>query len=222
MAKKNPLDKIAAQAAESIAIILETSKYELGVQLIRVVDDLDTLLQIDIDELYGAKVINGVEIFKATHTKALGVTEAFSAVEGGTLATLLEFDIDLFNKSVIQPIASQIRQTVAKGISTGLTESQMVAMIKSDTLSKKQIMTVVNTQLNNYSRAVTNEMMKTAPDSAMFEYIGPQDDKTRDICASMGAAGEMTQTEIVNSFGNEVLIAGGGYNCRHKWEISSV
>ena len=31
-------------------------------------------------------------------------------------------------------------------------------------------------------------------------------------------AGEITESEIINRFGSGVLVEGGGFNCRHKWE----
>ena len=217
----NPLDKIVDNLSEEIAVILETAKNELGIHLIRVVDDVDTLIQIDDDDLYKTKVANGVEIFKKTHADVLGATTAFAAVDGSTLTTLMEFDMDLFEKSIVNPISAQLKQTVAKGITTGLHESQMIALIKDNTLSKSQISTVVNTQLNNYSRTVTNEMMKTASSNAKYVYIGPSDEKTRPICSNLLTQGEVTHKTIEANW-PQTLTEGGGYNCRHKWEISDV
>ena len=36
----------------------------------------------------------------------------------------------------------------------------------------------------------------------------------------MMSAGEQTKAEIESTFGSDVFINGGGYNCRHKWEIA--
>ena len=64
-------------------------------------------------------------------------------------------------------------------------------------------------------------MMDIAPDNTKYVYIGPVDDRTRDECLSMASAGAITKKEIVSRFGEAVLIDGGGFNCRHKWEIQS-
>ena len=81
--------------------------------------------------------------------------------------------------------------------------------------------TVINTTLNTYSRMVTNQMMGVAPKNTKYVYIGPVDDRTRDECLEQIAEGEMTHSEIISKFGEAVLEDGGGFNCRHKWEIAS-
>ena len=37
----------------------------------------------------------------------------------------------------------------------------------------------------------------------------------------MASAGELTLDQIVSQFGEAPLVDGGGFNCRHKWEIAS-
>ncbi len=81
--------------------------------------------------------------------------------------------------------------------------------------------------VNNFSRtnskAIIDEAEKAGGVGAGFKYIyiGPVDDKTRDECIAMAAAGEMSMDEI-KSFGWEgSLREGGGFNCRHNWEISA-
>ena len=64
-------------------------------------------------------------------------------------------------------------------------------------------------------------MMKNAPATTKYVYVGPVDDRTRDECLDMAAEGEITESEILTKFGEAVLADGGGFNCRHKWEIAS-
>ena len=73
-----------------------------------------------------------------------------------------------------------------------------------------------NTTLNNYSRQVTNQMMKVAPKNTKYVYIGPIDDKTRPICLKMWSAGTLTLKEIDEKFPAR-FVEGGGFNCRHQW-----
>ena len=58
------------------------------------------------------------------------------------------------------------------------------------------------------------------PDDMEYQYIGALDEKTRPECLEMMAAGNLTKKEIIRRFGSEVFTSGGGYNCRHKWEIA--
>ena len=81
--------------------------------------------------------------------------------------------------------------------------------------------TVVNTTLNTYSRAVTNSMMDNAPDNTKYVYIGPVDDRTRDECLEYASVGPITLQEIIGNGWEASLEDGGGFNCRHKWEIAS-
>ena len=115
-------------------------------------------------------------------------------------------------------LAAQVQQQVALGSFTGLTVEQVVANIESAALSPAQVETLITTSLNNYSRAVTYGTMQDDPDDTLYWYIGPADGRTRDICLQQISAGKITQKEIISNFGSEVLVYGGGYNCRNKWE----
>ena len=81
--------------------------------------------------------------------------------------------------------------------------------------------TLVNTTLNSYSRTITNQMMDIAPDNAKYVYIGPADEKTREECLKYINAGRLTKQQIIDKQWRESLTEGGGFNCRHKWEIAS-
>ena len=118
-------------------------------------------------------------------------------------------------------LAAQMQQQIAAGSFAGLTRQQIIANIESAALSARQVETLVTTSLNNYSRAVTRTMMAEEPDNTLYQYIGPIDGRTRDICLQMGKSPPITESEIINEFGPSVLSFGGGYNCRHKWQSIS-
>ena len=79
--------------------------------------------------------------------------------------------------------------------------------------------------LNNFSRsaskAVIDEAEKAGGKSQGFRYtyIGPVDEKTRDICVEMAAAGPLYMYQIEQRGWVDSLDTGGGFNCRHNWEI---
>ena len=121
-------------------------------------------------------------------------------------------------------LAAQIRQQLVLGYISGSTEAQVLQNITDATLSDHQIRTLVDTTLFNYSRTVTYMQMQEEPDDTLYQYIGPIDDKTRDVCLQMGSSQPITQKEIIKNFGRltpNPLIYAGGYNCRHKWQSES-
>ena len=60
--------------------------------------------------------------------------------------------------------------------------------------------------------------MEEAPTNTLYQYVGPIDGRTRDICLKMGGEQPITMSEIEKAYGRSVLTYGGGYNCRHAWE----
>ena len=118
-------------------------------------------------------------------------------------------------------LSAQVQQQATLGAFTGLTSEQIVSNIESVALSASQVETLVTTSLNNYSRAVTYGIMQEEPDDTLYWYIGPVDGKTRDICMRYTSIGKVTQKEIQKLDNGEYsLVYGGGYNCRHKWEVA--
>ena len=81
----------------------------------------------------------------------------------------------------------------------------------------------LNDSLNNYSRSVTRELMEDAPDTLTYVYIGPVDKKTRSFCLKAASQGSLTKNEIIELGGDysKSLSVGGGFNCRHNWEIDA-
>ena len=122
--------------------------------------------------------------------------------------------------SYIPYLSAQVQQQLALGSFTGLTAEEVVANITASALSQAQVETLITTSLNNYSRSITASIMEEEPDDTLYWYIGPVDGRTRDICLQQVASGKLTEREIVSNFGGSVLAYGGGYNCRHKWEVA--
>ena len=136
------------------------------------------------------------------------------------IQVLIEMNEDVWD-TYLPYLSSQVQQQVALGSFTGLTTEQVVANITSAALSPAQVETLITTSLNNYSRAVTHSIMEEEPNDTLYWYIGPLDGRTRDICVRYMSADKVTQSEILNMVdGRYSLTYGGGYNCRHKWEVA--
>ena len=133
---------------------------------------------------------------------------------------LIEMDLEVWD-AYLPYLSAQIKQQVVLGAFSGLTAAEIVANIGAATLTGSQVETMVTTTLNNYSRSINLMMMNEAPDNTLYQYVGPIDGRTRDICLQMGKSTPLTESEIINEFGPSVLSFGGGYNCRHKWQSVS-
>ena len=131
---------------------------------------------------------------------------------------LIQMDIEVW-ESYLPYLSAQMKQEIILGAYSGLTAQQIVANIGSATLTGNQVATLVTTSLNNYSRSINLLMMEEAPTDTRYQYVGPIDGRTRDICLFYGSVGIQTQSEIRKlSNGAYSLSYGGGYNCRHAWE----
>jgi hypothetical protein len=87
-------------------------------------------------------------------------------------------------------------------------------------LADYQVNALVNTSMRTVSRATFAAGTQDLPDEAKYVYVGPLDDRTRDVCrnALQGQPDDgYTKAEIR---GLDVdLINGGGWNCRHDWRV---
>ena len=128
------------------------------------------------------------------------------------------------NMSVLDEIigteASQLTNILNSATISGMQTSEILNQVTTAS-SAKTSRSLINTRLNTYSRVATNTMMKDAPDDTKYVYVGPVDERTRDECLEYSSAGALTEAQIIENGWTASLVDGGGYNCRHKWEIAS-
>tara|TARA_R100000808_G_C2130535_1_gene139839 strand:+ start:640 stop:1347 length:708 start_codon:yes stop_codon:yes gene_type:complete len=224
MANQQAIDSSAEQIANLVDKAREeliNDLYRLGVNVDNVPAFVEALLDLDVEGTLKAKLKKATSVYANAHRGVLESTIGFAEVSAETLTSFISLNEQVFDNAVINNISSHIRNEVVKGIQAGLNPSQIIQNVASSSISNSQMQTLVNTTLNSYSRTISNSMMEVAPKNTKYVYIGPSDEKTRDICLRQISAGRMTQGEIVSSFGSGVLVEGGGFNCRHKWEIAS-
>ena len=133
------------------------------------------------------------------------------------LELLLLYDLDAWDE-FIPYLAARVQQEIALGGYIGLTTEQVITNILTKTLTTAQLETEITTTLANYSRSVSRLQMDEAPDDQLYQYVGPIDEHTRDVCLEMGMREPITMNEIIADYGEGVLYEGGGFNCRHAWE----
>ena len=215
-------------ASERIADLVDKAKTELIEDLYKIgkeINDtelfIEALSRIDVNGTLRQKLTNATQVYTDAHRFVLESTIGFADIEGKTLQTFATLNQELFDDAVVTTISSHIKNKVVRGLEAGLLPSQIIEQVTSASISNAQMQTLVNTTLNTYSRTITNQMMKIAPDNTKYVYIGPADEKTRAECLMYIRAGRLTKKQIENKGWRETLVEGGGFNCRHKWEIAS-
>ena len=222
-----PLQNDIDSASEQIATLVDKAKTDLLTDLYNIKrtmtlgEFIEIVSTIDIEGTLKSKLQKATSVFANAHRGVLESTIGFANIDSRLLTGFATLNEQLFDSSIIRTISGHIRTQVVKGVQAGLSITEIVASVTDASISNAQIQTLVNTSLNTYSRQVSNEMMKVAPKSTKYVYIGPVDEKTRDECLQMASAGRLTLDQIKSQFGEAVLVDGGGFNCRHKWEIAS-
>ena len=211
-----------------ISELIDKARTEMTMDLYKIgkeIDNLDEFIQVlltmDIEGTLKSKLTKATSIYADAHRAVLEGTVPFAEVSGNRLISFAQLNEQVFDNSILRTISGNIRNEVAKGIQAGMTTAQIVENVASASISTAQMNTLVNTTLNTYSRTITNEMMNEASSNTEFVYEGATDDRVRDECWDMISAGRLTQQQIISQFGAGVLTDGGGFNCRHKWEIAS-
>ena len=176
--------------------------------------------ELDVMEIVRAKSSNAINIYDDAHGVMLQTIQGFAAVSEETLVALKNYSTgSLLNQ--LDNMAQIIKKEVVNGIISGSPVQTVVDAVRGQgALSRRQLQTLIDTAMNEYSRSVTKVMIDKMPNNTRYQYIGPLDGKTRPECLKMMAAGDITKAEIEARFGSDVFISGGGYNCRHKWETA--
>ena len=224
MANQRDIDSSSEQIANLVdkaRAELVSSLYLIGKEIGDVGEFAEALLTIDIEGSLKSKLQKATSIYANAHRNVLESTIGFADINPRALSTFATLNEQLFDNAIIRTISGNIRTQVVRGLQAGMTALEITEGVVSSSISNAQMQTLVNTTLNSYSRQVTNQMMDIAPSNTKYVYIGPVDDRTRDECLDMASAGELTLDQIVSQFGEAPLVDGGGFNCRHKWEIAS-
>jgi len=157
------------------------------------------------------------ELFERTATQVLAAAPALGAstitpemIEA--LTTIAEQSFLAHADRYWTTLQKELTSSVISGSTTGLRKT----LQGIEGLQAHQVEAAFNTTLNTYSSSVGAEVARNDPPSAKYTYEGPMDDRTRDECLAMGAAGPLTRDEIERNWPG-AFIDRGGYNCRHQW-----
>ena len=120
-------------------------------------------------------------------------------------------------EGVTRNVTNVMRNAMIAGLNSGLTGDRLKETMQTAvTVNIPRIQNVIGTMLGDYRRAVIGAMAVDLPKDTLYEYIGPDDEKTRPVCRTYLSSDPLNVSEI-RSVKADGFEHGGGENCRHYW-----
>lgn len=123
--------------------------------------------------------------------------------------------------SVFRAANDEIRQAVARGITTGGSLADLVSevAVQLDTSFKRAQFAVDAAVMAAGRRAVVSVALdaEDGGERMVFVYVGPRDQKNRPFCRQWVGKAATDPRTLDNGQGLPVEDYCGGYNCRHSW-----
>lgn len=158
--------------------------------------------------------------------------EAVAAVVGAPPATLpldVRAELDLIVNGQIGDVVTvfraandEIRQAVARGITTGGSLADLVSAVSDQMdVTFRQAQAAVDAAVMAAGRravvSIALDVEQATDEQMVFVYVGPKDQKNRPFCAKWVGKAALDPRKLDNGQGLPVEDYCGGYNCRHSW-----
>ena len=206
--------KLGLAQEEIVDAISQLTKGKSKKEIVSIINDLDVN---KIIELKTAGIMAG---YLAAQKDILLSKEFFAPITEEELQALLIASEQYFGANLVG-MGGVIKQQVLTGIVNDRSIDDIIGLIGKQGYASHSLERIVNDGMNNYSRAVSSFMMEEAPENTKYVYIGAADERTRDFCLKLMAAGELTRKQIRDNGWTSSLTEGGGINCRHNWEMAA-
>jgi len=162
---------------------------------------------------YDKNAIKSFDLLKATQR----TKQAATAVQAVEILSIL--DLTTISAGVTK-YANELKTAMFRGLLTGQSSASIMEGLTSTygvgrALSSKQQVALLQDSFARFSRTTTAKLFQDVPEQK-FEYVGPDDEVTRDECVTGLVAGQITAEEIP-TLTNTTIEGGGGFNCRHEW-----
>ena len=210
----NKIEKVLAGL-----VVLDDAGLAQAFQQIDFVDDLTKLgfpaLLAKVKGKYDKNVVKNFDVLTAAQRTKQTVT-AVTAIE--ILAIL---DLTTISSGVTR-YANELKTAMFRGLLTGQSSSSIMQGLTETygvgrALSSKQQVALLNDSFARFTRTTTAKLFEDVPEQK-FEYIGPDDEVTRDVCAeTLALQGEGLTADEIESITPVSFADGGGFNCRHEW-----
>ncbi len=135
------------------------------------------------------------------------------------LKELKNFEMTYLTNGVRQ-YSDQLKTAMLRGIITGESNIQIMNNINSTFgvgtfISSSETSFLINDAFSRFSNTSRAKAFEEFPE-IKFQYIGSNDNKTRDVCRRALQLPPLTREEI-DALGYVSFTDRGGYNCRHDW-----
>ena len=135
------------------------------------------------------------------------------------LKELKNFEMTYLTNGVRQ-YSDQLKTAMLRGIITGESNIQIMNNINNTFgvgtyISSSETSFLINDAFSRFSNASRAKAFEEFPE-VKFQYIGANDNKTREVCQRALQLPPLTRAEI-DALGYVSCTDRGGYNCRHDW-----
>lgn len=222
---KKDMEKIQTQLLKKIEkvlgglTVLDDAGLATAFKQIDFLDELNALgfpaLLKKIKGSYDKNAIKSFDLLKATQR----TRQAATAVQAVEILSIL--DLTTISAGVTR-YANELKTAMFRGLLTGQSSASIMEGLTETygvgrALSSKQQVALLNDSFARFTRTTTAKLFEDVPEQK-FEYIGPDDEVTRDVCAeTLALQGEGLTADEIESITPVSFADGGGFNCRHEW-----
>ena len=159
----------------------------------------------------------GINAYMAATESLLSDLPFFGATSEAQLMALQNIQRSSIVK-LTGTIGESVRMSISQGVANRLNEKDISALIRRNLgRDGPRIDTIITSTLGTYQQSVIATMSEDLPESTLYEYFGPRDNKNRPICRYFLLESPLSKSEIETAQAGAFLDR-GGYNCRHLWK----
>tara|TARA_B100000214_G_C23900086_1_gene596051 strand:- start:149 stop:847 length:699 start_codon:yes stop_codon:yes gene_type:complete len=200
-------------------VVLDDAGLAQAFQQIDFVDDLTKLgfpaLLEKVKGSYDKQLVKSFDLLTAAQRTKQTVT-AVTAIE-----ILSILDLSTISSGVTR-YANELKTSMFRGLLTGASSKSIMDGLTETygvgkALSSKQQVALLNDSFARFARTTTAKLFEDVPEQK-FEYVGPNDEVTRDVCqATLEMQGKGMTIAEIEAEAPVSFADGGGFNCRHEW-----
>ena len=217
------IENIQQQLLDKLDNLVSGLQQLSDTELIQIAKQIDFFEEMD--KLGYGKLINKVgqtyddeiaRVFAELSKRELGQVSVAS-IEA--LKELKNFEMTYLTNGVRQ-YSDQLKTAMLRGIITGESNIQIMNNINTTFgvgtyISSSETSFLINDAFARFSSTSRAKAFEEFPE-VKFQYIGANDNKTREVCQRALQLPPLTRAEI-DALGYVSFTDRGGYNCRHDW-----
>lgn len=217
------IEKILAQSIHDIARGIENISDDNTVEKIAFISKLfDRADELGLSrEIENLKALYASEVTFIRETLARsGIQAQFTEVDKALIQQLVTFDAEKVT-SKIREYGISVQGALTNSVVAGVAPDPNLLIGDRLTATAGAISNELNTAASGFARSVIAQKASEAG-FELYEYLGPFDNLTRSFCIDVLSKAPPIYTideisAMNNDQGLDVLVYGGGYNCRHQW-----